>query len=51
MKPLTALLLFAQSPVEVTFSGTVTDAITHQPIADAKVFYQTSNATTDAAGA
>jgi len=51
MKPLIALLLFAQAPLEVTLSGTITDAITHQPIAGAKVFYQTGNATTDAAGA
>src|ERR1017187_5077996 len=33
------ILLFAQSAGEVAFSGKVTDAVTHQPIAGAEITY------------
>jgi hypothetical protein len=41
---------FAQT-AEATLSGTITDAVNHQPIAGARIFYQNANTTSDSSGA
>jgi hypothetical protein len=51
MKLLIAALLLAQAGDDATLSGKVTDAVTHQPVAGARIFYLNSSTTSDANGA
>jgi hypothetical protein len=56
MKPCIPALVFccaafSQTGAEITISGRITDALTHQPVAGANVLYGGAQAATDATGA